>query len=260
MGTVSKALILLDLFSRSRPEIGLSDLARLAGMNKATVYRLLRELQAAGLVEQTEAKAYRLGPSVLRLAGVREATVPMREVARRVLRDLADTTGETAHLSQVQGERLVTFDYAYAPAHGTSVRMEDAEVLPFHATSTGLAVLAFADPALRARVLAGPLPALTPETPTDPGDIRDRLARIRATGFADLVGGFEADVHSLAVPLFDAAAACIGAVAVATPTARMTPVLRGLIVVSLFNAAHALCAGWGGFLPEDLQKVWADAV
>ena len=45
MGTVSKALSLLTLFSHARPTIGLSDVTRLSGLNKATAYRLLGELQ-----------------------------------------------------------------------------------------------------------------------------------------------------------------------------------------------------------------------
>ena len=52
MGTVSKALELLNLFTRQRPLIGVSDLARLAELNKATCYRLVTELCDFGLVEQ----------------------------------------------------------------------------------------------------------------------------------------------------------------------------------------------------------------
>ena len=80
MGTVGKALELLDLFSRSRPQAGLSELARLAGVNKATCYRMLGEMALHGLVEQVgPSREYRLGPALVRLARVREAAVPMRE-------------------------------------------------------------------------------------------------------------------------------------------------------------------------------------
>ena len=41
MGTVTKALSLLTFFTQTRPEIGLSDLTLLSGMNKATTHRLL---------------------------------------------------------------------------------------------------------------------------------------------------------------------------------------------------------------------------
>ncbi len=261
MGTVSKALELLELFTQQRPEIGLSDLARLSGRNKATVFRLVGELQAHGFLEQAgTTRAYRLGPAVLRLARLREATVPMREAAEAVLHDLAAETGETAHVSLVQGERLATLAYAYSPAHGTAVRMEDAEFIPYHATSTGHAVLAFGPPELAERVLSAPLPAITEATLTDPDAIRTRLAQIRATGMAEVVGGLESDVHSLAVPLFDATGGCIGALAVATPTARMTPALRATIAGALFCNARRLVAGWGGLLPDRMQDMWSDAV
>jgi len=248
---------LLDFFTLQRPEIGLSDLSRLSAMNKATVFRLVSELQAHGFLEQSHTRSYRLGPATLRLASVREATQPMRAVAMDVLRDLAAATDETAHVSHLQGNRLVTLAYAYAPTHGTAVRMEDAEFIPFHATSTGHAVLAFADPAFTARILATPLPAITPDTITDPATIRSRLKQIRATGMAEVIGGLEPDVHSLATPLFDASATCIGAVAVAAPTSRMNDNLRNQIANALHNAAHRIVMRWGGQMPKELYDFWA---
>ena len=55
MGTTSKALSLLRLFSGSQPEIGLTELSRQSGMNKATVYRLMSDLAEYGFVEQVGA-------------------------------------------------------------------------------------------------------------------------------------------------------------------------------------------------------------
>jgi len=70
---------LLDFFSRARPQVGLSDMARLSGMNKATVHRLLNELTARESVKQTgTGREYQLGPAFLRLAALRENAVPMR--------------------------------------------------------------------------------------------------------------------------------------------------------------------------------------
>ena len=44
MSTVGKAVSLLELFTLHEPEIGLSDLARRAGLDKATARRLLMAL------------------------------------------------------------------------------------------------------------------------------------------------------------------------------------------------------------------------
>lgn len=257
MGTVTKALELLNLFTRSRPLIGLSDLARLADLNKATCYRLVSALCDFGLVEQVGAtKEYRLGPAVLRLSSLREAQVPTREAAMPVLQALAQRTGETAHLSLLMGGALHTLGFAYASQHMTRVTMEDAEVLPFHATSSGLVVLAFQTDAFRETVLTSPIPRLTGRTETAPDALRARLAEIRGQGYAESRGAFQAEVHSMAVPLFDALGACVGAVAVAALASRMSEDQRRLIRFALTASGQDITTLWGGTLPAELATLW----
>ncbi len=257
MGTVTKGLELLNLFTRQRPLIGLSDLARLADLNKATCYRLVTELCDFGLVEQVgTAREYRLGPTVLRLAALREAQVPTREAAMPVLQALAQKTGETAHLSMLMGGALHTLGYAYSPAHMTRVTMEDAETLPFHATSSGLAVLAFQPDAFRDAFLSQPIPRLTGRTETNPDALRARLAEVRSLGLSESRGAFQAEVHSMAVPLFDALGRCMGAVAVAALAMRMTEPQRRLIRFALTQAGTEITTLWGGTLPADIATLW----
>ncbi|WP_027256353.1 IclR family transcriptional regulator [Leisingera aquimarina] len=255
MGTVSKALSLLTHFNHGRTGIGLSDLTRLSGMNKATVYRLMSELQESGFVEQTDGdRMYRLGPQVLRLAALREAAVPILSVSRRVLRDLSDETGETTHLSLLQGSQLNSLSHAYSPRHATKVMMEDAEVLTFHGTSSGMAVLAYADPGFVDEALAQPLLVHTPETITDPQELRAQLTDVRSTGMAQSIGGFEADVHSHAVPVFGPDRQVIGTLAVAAPVSRMTPEQKQRIPAALRRAGAALTHRIGGSAPADYPQ------
>lgn len=257
MGTIAKALDLLDLFTATRPGIGLSEVARLSGVNKATCHRLLGELRARGLLEQAAGtRDYRLGPAVLRLAALREAHVPMREAAQPVVAGLAKAVGETAHLSMLMGGVLRPLLHAYSPAHSTRVMLEDTDSLPFHATASGLAVLSALPEAQVAAVLAGPLPALTPWTLTDPGRLRAIVQEARARGHAESLGGFQPDVHSLAVPLFGADGACAGALAVAAPAPRMTDTARRLIRDELVRSARTVTAHWGGVPPADFAARW----
>lgn len=251
MGTVAKALELLDLFRRDRPQIGLSDLARLSGVNKATCFRLMTELQDYGLVEQIgPTREYRVGPAVLRLAALREEVAPFKEVVVPILSALAETTGESAHVSLLAGDRVELAHFAYSNQHSTQVIIHDADHLPFHASSTGLAILAFAPEALRERVLGRPMPRFTELTETEPSVIRARIDEIHRTGYAESAGGFETDVHSIAVPLFNGQSKCIGGLAVAFPAARMTEELRSKIKTDLTAAALRIMQLRGGHLPE----------
>ncbi|MVO15010.1 IclR family transcriptional regulator [Parasedimentitalea huanghaiensis] len=255
MGTVSKALSLLTYFNHGRTEIGLSDLTRLSAMNKATVYRLMTELTESGFVEQAGSdRSYRLGPQVLRLAALREAAVPILSVSRRVLRDLSDETGETTHLSLVQGSQLNSLSHAYSPRHATKVMMEDAEVLTYHGTGSGLAVLAYAAPDFITQVLAQPLQAHTAQTETDPDRIRSQIASVQACGMAQSIGGFEADVHSHAVPIFGPDQQPIGALAVAAPVSRMSAEQKQLIPEALYRAGQTLTHRIGGSSPASYPQ------
>jgi len=248
MGTVGKALDLLDLFTHQQPQMGLSALARAAGLNKATCHRLLTEMESRGLVEQAgPAREYRLGPAVLRLAALRESAVPTRDAAMPVLRRLADATGETAHLSHLVAGRLQTLAFAYSAHHGIKVTMEDADFLPFHATASGAAVLAFLPEAEAARILAT-LPA--------PAVVRERMDHCRQHGWAETVSTFEKDVHGTAVPLFDTAGACTGALAVAAAAPRMTPALHATITAELARAGAEITALRGGQVPAPLARLW----
>ena len=251
MGTVGKALDLLDLFTHQQPQLGLSALARAAGLNKATCHRLLTEMESRGLVEQTgPAREYRLGPAVLRLAALRETAVPTRDAAMPVLRRLAEATGETAHLSHLVAGRLQTLAFAYSARHGMKVTMEDADFLPFHATASGAAVLAFLPEGEAARLLSAA---------PDPEAVRARIDHCRRHGWAETVSTFEKDVHGTAVPLFDATGACIGALAVAAAAPRMTPALHATITAELAQAGAEITALRGGQLPEPLARLWQAA-
>lgn len=251
MGTVTKALSLLDYFESQRNLIGLSDMSRLSGMNKATVYRMMTELQQAGYVEQVaQTRNYRLGPTVLRLARLREQAVPLVEVARPLLQGLCNQTNETAHVSVVIGTRLSTVAHAYSQTHATKVMMEDAEHLSFHGTASGLSILGFADDALVDAVLNEPLLAHTEQTITEAPQIRQILKTVRECGYAVSVGGFEREVHSFAAPVMDAAGRPCGAIAVAAPMNRITQDVQETFPKLVMSAANELTEQTGGLVKE----------
>ncbi len=68
---------LLRQFSLDKTEIGLNELARMTGQDKAVTRRLLRSLIDHGFIEQTpESGKYSRGQGFLSLARIREATIP----------------------------------------------------------------------------------------------------------------------------------------------------------------------------------------
>lgn len=246
MGTITKALDLLDHFSNTRPEIGLAEFARLTGRDKATVHRHLTELAHNGFLEQHPGtRAYRLGPALLRLAAVREAAFPVRKLLHPIVTALAEATGELAHASLLQGEALSPVVHADPHQHGIHVHFDESEMLPLHATASGLSVLAFAPEALQARILARPLAHHTGQTITDPARLRALLAEVRKSGVAQLEGAFDAEVTSQGTALFGEGGV-IGALSVAVPSVRATPEKLADIATKLRTAAREASRSLGG--------------
>jgi len=249
MRTVEKALKLLNFFTEHQPEHGLSDLARLSGIDKATVLRMLGDMDASGLVEQDpQSKKWRLGTGILRLARLREAAFPVTRVLTPILEHLASVTGETAHASLLSG-RVLGSVAAVESSRSNRVIMDAGQFLPLHATASGIAFTAFATPDVRERALADELAAVTPNTPTT----RDAFERLVLTaqdrGYAISDQALEAEVTGIAAPLFGPDGFSCGALSVASPSSRMTNEHIKSIVAALAPAARQATLGLGGRVP-----------
>lgn len=254
MSTIAKAMELLDFFSLERPEIGLSDFHRLVGRDKATTFRHLTALESAGLLEQNPTtRAYRIGPAVLRLAHMREITLPRRAGLRIALPRLAEVTGETAHASLLDATGLTTLAHHESPQHSARVVLHESR-LPLHATASGIAALAFGGADLMTRAKAA-LPAYTETTARSPEELDAAVDRAHSTGFAISNQTFEQGVTGFAAPLFDSRGVT-GAVAVAAVSSRVTADLQKTILTELRQAANAISTNWGGSIPPALIAAW----
>ncbi|MDG1083015.1 MAG: IclR family transcriptional regulator [Planktotalea sp.] len=255
MSSVIKALDLLSHFSANQPEIGLSQLCRIAKRDKATTYRHLQALEVTGFIEQNSAtKHYRLGPAVLQLAEIREATVPRKSSAEGPLFDLASATGETAHVTVLSGTKVYGLASCESPRHGTRAII-DIDVFPLHATASGLCALAFGPKYLMEAGLAD-LTSFTQKTATTPQILRETIQAIRQTGFGGARHTYEAEVVGLSTPLFDQTGQFAGAVSVASVATRFTPALEHLIKEHLMIASRDITRNWGGFIPSDIEGLW----
>lgn len=220
MSTVGKAVSLLDVLGTSGPEIALADIARTAGFDKATTRRLLVSLIEHGLVEQDgTTRLYRLGAGIARLALMRETYFPFLRTGTPVVERLAAETGETVHLSEYSRRGLISVHVVESPkANRISVPLGD--LLPLHATASGVAFLAFAAPAIRQSALAGRFERYTPHTIADAAALEEQIGETRRRGYSIGSQGFEEGVDSVAAAIVDATGLSIGAIALAAPGSR----------------------------------------
>jgi IclR family transcriptional regulator, acetate operon repressor len=237
MQTVDKAVELLGYFSERRPEIGLSDLARAAGFDKASTRRLLLALIKHDYIEQNPiTRAYRLGVGVLRLARVRESSTPLDGITRPLLEELVVGSGETAHFSILSGGMISSVGVVESP-HSNRINFALGEEGPLHATSSGIVSLAFSNETVVDDILDRGLEAYTGETVTGKRAFRVLLKQVRQQGYCINSEMYEKGVCSIAAPVLDQTLKPIGAIAVAAPTSRFTPAAQSSILVAVKDAA-----------------------
>jgi len=257
MSTISRAADLLNLFSTEVSELGLSEICRRIDRDKATCHRHLTALVGVGMLEQDPlSRRYRIGAAVLRWAAIREASVPRKASALGPLSVLAEATGELAHVTILDGTKLMNLANHDPARHGTRVVIDVLE-MPMNATASGHAVLAFAKPELLGQV-AGGFQSYTPGTITDEAALNAVLTLARETGFGISDQGFETGVIGIAAPVFDAAQLAIGAISVASVAGRMTAELEATIKTELIAASRFLTEQWGGCVPASLDLIWQD--
>jgi DNA-binding IclR family transcriptional regulator len=241
IASVARALALLEALRESERDLGVNELARRIGVSPSTASRLLATLESAGMVQRDEHGPFRLGLGLVTLADRVLARLDLRALARPVLVELMERTGETATLS-VPGEReAITVDSV--PSRSSVVSMARlGRPSVAHATAVGKVMLAFGGGALpRERDLA----ALTQHTITDRARLAKEVLAVRQRGYGTVFGEREPDVNAIAAPVFDRAGALAAILGLQGPANRLEDPTRllGELLEGAATLTRALGAG-----------------
>jgi IclR family acetate operon transcriptional repressor len=224
-------MTLLHCCAAQEADLSLGELSRRTGIPKATVHRLISELAAWGVVEQT-GSGVRLGMRLFELGQRAPWQRNLREVALPYLRDLHEVTRETVHLAVPDDEGGVEVVYLekVSGRGGPALPSRVGGRMPSYCTGVGKAMLAFSPSSTEAVVAAG-LERLTAFTIVAPALLRRELAHVRRTGVA-----FEREESTLGVvcvasPVFGANSRAVAAVSIAgwsskLDTARVSSAVR----------------------------------
>lgn len=238
--SVERALDLLECLA-GVPSLGLGELSVRTALSKSTVHRLLAVLERRGLVARDAgSQRYAIGPGVVRLAGVALGPARLRELARPLMCQLRDRFGETVTITVRIGDRRMFVDQVES-LHELRRTIEIGTLFPLTYGSGGKAILAFADPADRDRLVTTMgREALTQNTPTDPTLLRAELEQVRARSYAVSFGERVPGVTSVAAPVFDARGRAIAVLSVTGPSFRILPEDLPRIGAAAIEAAGAL--------------------
>jgi IclR family KDG regulon transcriptional repressor len=220
--SVRRALRVLSCFSTGRPELGVTELARMLGMHKSTIHRLLVTLEAEGFVYQVNSGGYALSWKAFRIGSAATAGEAIREAVLDALRGVVARTGETAHLAVLTEQQVL---YVEKVEGSWALRMPSAvgKIVPPHCTALGKVLLAGLDRERAERLIyATEWPKITDHTIVQPRQLLEEVRAVAKRGYAIDHEEIEEGLLCVAGPITDDQGETCAAVSIAGPASRLT--------------------------------------
>jgi IclR family KDG regulon transcriptional repressor len=231
--SVDRVLDVLEAFAGDEQrDLGISECASIAGINKSTVYRILATFERRGYARQNvDTGRYTLTQSWWRLGRATLAAGNVIDIAAPYMRQLRDKTRETVHLAVYNGAGTGTYVNSIEGTQAVRSVSPIGLRFPAFATSTGKALLATQPDAELQRV-ARKLKRFTEQTIADRHEFLAEMESIRRNGHSVNRGEYRHDVCGVAVPIHDPNGAPIAAIGICVPRFRFEGLeLSGLVAL-----------------------------
>jgi IclR family acetate operon transcriptional repressor len=257
IAVLDRALDLLEALAEAPAgaPLGVSEVARRAGVTKSAAFRILANLERRGYVAKDPVSArYTLGTQLVYLGERSLGAIDLRAAARPALEALRRRFGETVNLGVREGAEVVYVDMIES-SHGLRMAARVGGRDHLHSTALGKAILAFLPPAERDQLLHAPgaLPVRTERTITDPVKLRAELERVRERGIAEDRDENEVGARCLGAPIFDHRGLVAGAISLSAPDSRLDDARAAEVAVAVGEEAAAITRRLGGRI--DASKV-----
>jgi len=218
---VTRALSLMEAFEVGESSLSLAELSRRAGMHKTTALRLARTLALTQYMVQRDDGQWRLGPAAGWLGARYQAGFDVNNVVEPALHELVRETGESASFYVREGDIRSCVARVEGP-HSVRHNVRIGERLPLNRGAPGRVILAFS------------------------GARGEPYESIRERGYHISMGEREAEVSSVAAPVFGLNWRLLGSMCISGPTSRLTKPKLDRHARSVIRAANQLSYALAG--------------
>lgn len=224
--------------------LSLTQICAELALPKSSAHALLSTMVVHGyLREGLRERTYRLGPALFELGSAYIASTNLVSDGWEIVRTTARMCNETVHLAVLDGNEVLYV----AKEEGTSaIRMVSAvgKRFPAYATGVGKVLLAnLSDTELYARIPDDVvLPVITPNTITNPSELRRLIVATRTDGYALDYEESTPGLCCVAAPVHDAQGQIVAGMSISVPNIRFTDVRRIALLELIRNQANSLSA------------------
>lgn len=198
---LARGLALLRTIADAAEPLSNGELARRAGIPKATVSRLTATLQSSGFLRQFGDERFALGPAALHLGHAYLRTFDFRQQARRHLAELAEAAGANVQLGVRDGVDMVVIDTIRPRSAVILSRADIGSRMRIATSAMGRAYCASLPLAERRALLGALREASGAEWPQVSERMDAALAEHAREGYCSSLGEWHPDINALGFTL-----------------------------------------------------------
>lgn len=200
--SLEKGLYLLSLFGEEPYKLTVTDLVRISGLNRTTVYRTLTALEEAGmLIRDGKSKAYRMGPMTYHMGNVYLMNANYQESILAILEKIGEESAESVGMAHREGHKVVSI-FSVETHQPVKVNDKPGTFYPMNKGCYGKCLMAYYDPSTVSELLdTFVFEKTAPNTLTQKEDILKEYERIRKQGFVESIEETAPYVVGAGVPL-----------------------------------------------------------
>jgi len=243
--SVAKAADILECFV-SKSELGISDISKLMGMSKSTIYGIVNTLVETGMLEQdSESRKYRLGLKLFELGHIVEKRMDIRAEAKPFCMALSEKYSQTVHLATHSEGDVVYIDKFDVPDF-LIVYSQIGRRAPMTCTGVGKAMLAYLGQDYIEKYI---LPKTFAKKTANSIDTAEKLfadlEEIKKRGYALDNEEIEQGLKCVAAPIFNKNSEPVAAVSLSGTAAKMDSIPVPTLAADVLKCAGEISARLG---------------
>jgi DNA-binding IclR family transcriptional regulator len=217
-----RAIDILDLVSKNKEGINVTEISDQLKLHKSTAYRLLSTLEYKNFVKKDKNKNYKVGKRVIEIGYQALNNIDLRKEMRPILQELGEITEETIHLGVLDNFKVFYIDKVET-SHTIRMYSSIGKGGPLYCTGIGKALLAFSEQKYISKFLKQvKFVKYTNNTIINKKELKDELVKIKKSGYAIDNMEHENNIRCVAAPIFDYSGELIAAISISAPTQRMS--------------------------------------
>lgn len=242
VNSLVKGLDVIRSFNRSKPQMTLTEVARISGLTRASARRILLTLVREEYAE-TDGKNFGLRPKVLELGFSALSSMTIGELAQPTLNALERKLNESCFVAVLDGEEVLYIGRA-SGRRRINVNVPVGSRAPAHAVSTGRVLLAaLPDKEIDRYIRGVELKKLTPNTITSKPKLKSAIHEVAKQGWSIVDQELDVGLRSLSVPIRNRAGDVVAALNVCCPTSRITIAdMKSKLLNDLLDASRSITA------------------